>query len=448
MLIRYSFSALLLPLLLCRYVYSQDSGSSLSFDLSARYRFELFDGFNARNYGDDSRDATGRLDDKVLLQKIITGITYRKGGFTASVHLQDSRAFGWSLGHNEYPGLFRNPIGTGNDHYYTMNPQEEFFEIYDLFVEYRDLLKNLSVKIGRQKIFFGDYRMVEPGLWGNTGRWTWDAIKISYRKNDEFIDIFGGGTKIHDPLRISLPFTLTEFWGGGFYAHKTLTSWIEAEPFFILKREGSADYIRTLNINRNWIGLRILSPENQQLIYDLLFTREFGREAGKKISAYGYSLKTGYRFDNLPASPEFSISYNYASGERKGDDIIQAFDPAYGARARLYGWMGIITWTNLSNPQVSLKLKPDKNRMLVEVKYYVYLIPEPDDFLILNTMKIKKGSNHLGNETDLFLRYQYNNRWQFTGVLGHFKPGDLEQINFRDPEPAFWMGLQVQFTLN
>ncbi len=448
MLTRHLIPAFLLLLLLCQHGYSQETGSGLSFDLSARYRFELFDGFNARNYGDDSRDATGRLDDKVLLQKIITGITYRKARFTASVHLQDSRAFGWSLGQNEYPGLFRYHNGTDNVHYYTMNPQEEFFEIYDLFVEYRDLLKNLSVKIGRQKIFFGDYRMIEPSLWGNTGRWNWDAVRISYRKNDEFIDVFAGGTKINDPLKISIPFTGTEFWGGGAYAHKRVTPWLEAEPFYAFKTEGSADYISTLDINRNWIGIRLLSPENHKLIYDLLFTREFGREAGKKISARGYSLKTGYRFENFPASPELGISYNYASGGMKDDEVIQAFDPAYGARARFYGWMGIISWTNLSNPQISLKLKTAGNRMLAELKYHFFFIPEPENYAVLNTMRIKKGRHHLGNEADLFLRYQYNKRWQFTGVLGHFKPGDLEQINYRDPEPAFWMGLQVQFSLN
>ena len=86
--------------------------------------------------------------------------------------------------------------------------------------------------------------------------------------------------------------------------------------------------------------------------------------------------------------------------------------------------------------------------MLIEMKYSRFYIPEPDNYLILNTMKIKEGSHHLGDETDLNVRYQYNNRWQFTGILSYFNPGDLEKINFKDPENAFWMGLQVQFTLN
>ena len=132
-----------------------------------------------------------------------------------------------------------------------MNPQEEYFEIYDLYLEYKNLFKNITVKAGRQKIFYGDYRIFGPGDWGNTGRWTWDAIKISYKKGDNFIDIFGGGTKIHDPLKISIPFTNTEFRGGGLYSHFKLTNWINAEPFYSLKTEGSADYINTQSISRN-----------------------------------------------------------------------------------------------------------------------------------------------------------------------------------------------------
>ena len=97
-----------------------------------------------------------------------------------------------------------------------MNPQEEFFEIYDLYFEYRNLFKNVTVKTGRQKIFYGDSRIFGPGDWGNTGRWTWDAIKFSYKKGENFIDIFGGGTKIHDPLKISIPFTQTEYLGRRF----------------------------------------------------------------------------------------------------------------------------------------------------------------------------------------------------------------------------------------
>ena len=181
------------------------------FDLSARYRFEVWNEMNAKNYGDDSPEGIGNLNDKILLQRIIPGFTYSSTNFTTDFHLQDSRAFGWSLRENSYPDLFK-VLKTGTvSPYYLMNPQEEFFEIYDLYFEYRTLFKNFTIKAGRQKIFYGDYRIFGPGDWGNTGRWTWDAVKISYKKGENYIDAFAGGTKIHDPHEISIPFKNTEY---------------------------------------------------------------------------------------------------------------------------------------------------------------------------------------------------------------------------------------------
>ena len=438
----------ILLLLLCQPAVTQDSDSFFKFDLLVRYRFELWDGFNAKNYGDDSPDAIGNLNDKFLLQRIIPGVIYRKGKINAEFHMQDSRAFGWSLSRKNYPDLYKigNPLSEHS--FYVMNPQEEYFEIYDLFVEYRELLKNLSVKIGRQKIFYGDWRIFEMSQWGNTGRYTWDAIKVSYRKNDEYIDVFGGGTKIHDPEKTHVPFTHLEYLGGGIYSHKKLTPWLNAETFYALKIQGTADYIRTQSINRNWMGINFLSPEDKRFSYDILYAHEFGNEAGHRIKAHGFGLKTVYRFDGLPAAPELSLAYYYASGDKPGDDIIHTFDPVYGSRARFHGFMGFVSWSNLSNPQFSLKLNSPGKRMYVELKHMLFYIPEPENCIFLNTMKLKNGNNHLGNETNLYFRHQHDKHWQLTGILGYFRPGDIEQISFKEPENAFWMALQIQYSLN
>ena len=439
---------ILFLILFVQALYSQEDLQRLRFDLSVRYRFEVWDGMNAKNYGDDSPDAIGSLNDKILLQRIIPGVTYSGKRITAGFHIQDSRAFGWSLQDKQYPDLYKIRK-TGTDApFYTMNPQEEFFEIYDLYVEYRNLFKNVTIKAGRQKIFYGDSRIFGPGEWGNTGRWTWDAIKLSYKKGENYIDLFGGGTKIHDPHKISLPFTDTEFWGGGLYSHFRLTDWLITEPFYAHKSQGSAEYIKTLSINRNWGGLRLVSPESQNLLYDFIYTYEFGRENGKEINAFGYFLKTGYRFSSITANPVLSLRYTYASGGRKDEDVIRTFDPAFGASDKYYGWMNIVQWSNLSDPEIVLELFPFNKKMWIELKYNRFYVPVPDDVTVLNTMKLIPGKHFLGNETDLFIRYQPYKKWQFTTVFGYFRPGDLEQINFTNPGNSFYTAFQILFALN
>ena len=82
------------------------------------------------------------------------------------------------------------------------------------------------------------------------------------------------------------------------------------------------------------------------------------------------------------------------------------------------------------------------------MKYNRFYIPVPDDVTILNTMRIMSGKHHLGDETDIFIRYQAFKKWQFTGAIGYFKPCDIEQVNNVDPADAYWFALQVLFSLN
>ena len=107
----------------------------------------------------------------------------------------------------------------------------------------------------------------------------------------------------------------------------------------------------------------------------------------------GISLKAGYSFSSIPSDPVFSLRYSYASGGKKSDNIIHTFDPAYGAQDKFYGWMNIVAWSNLSDPEIVLELFPFKKKMWVEIKYNRFYVPTPDDAIILNTMKIKNGKS-------------------------------------------------------
>jgi hypothetical protein len=428
-------------------VNAQSDSAKIKFDASVRYRFEAWNGMNARNYGNDGPNGIGSLHDNILYQRIIAGLTYKPiPKLTFAAHLQDSHAFGWSLRNSEYPDLFKVRKTGTQEPYYIMNPNEEYFEIYDAYIEYQNALPGLSIKIGRQKIFYGDNHLFGPGDWGNTGHWTWDAIKASYKKGENFVDVFAGGTKIHDPEKISIPFTQTEFWSGGVYAHINIPKIVSLDPFYIYKTEGSADYASTLHFNRHWTGFRLFNANFYHFVLDATAVEEFGNENDKTINAYGLFVKIGYQFHLLPFKPILSIRESYASGGKKTDNKIHTFDPAYGASDKFYGLMNITTWTNLDDREIVLELFPVKN-MWVEMKYNLFYIPVPDDVTLLNTMKLESGKNHLGNEFDIFIRYQVVKHWQLTGAFGYFNPGDLQPINNAPPKPSTWFSAQILFTI-
>jgi hypothetical protein len=422
-------------------------GNKLKFDLSVRQRFELWNGMNARNYGDDSQSGIGNLNDRLLYQRIIAGFTYNPvKRMTIVARMQDSRAFGWSLRNSQYPDVFKVKAPGTAEPYYIMNPGEQFFEINDTYVDYKLKPERISIRAGRQKIFFGDNHIFGPGEWGNTGRWTWDAVWMSFKKNGHSLNVFGGGTKIHDPVKTSIPFTLTEYWGGGVYSHFDLKGLLAVEPFYALKLQGNADYIRDQDITRNWAGLRLYNENVIGLILDGTFAYEWGSQNGKDISAHGFFAKLGYQFRSLPARPIVSVRETYATGGKQDDPVINTFDPVFGASDKYYGWMNIVSWSNLDDREIVLELNPRKD-WWVEIKNNWYFIPVPDDVVLLNAMKLLPGKNYLGREFNIFSRHTLNRHWQLVAAFGIFVPGDLEPINNKQPENAIWLAFQVQYTL-
>lgn len=423
-----------------------DSGGCV-FNFNARERWEFWNGMNAKNYGDPY--GIGSLNDKILFQRIVAGVTYKFGNRTLlAAHIQDSRAFGWSLRNAKYPELFRLKKKNTQEPYYTMNPNEEFFEIYDLYLQVDKMVKNIALKVGRQKISFGDNRLFGPGEWGNTGRWTWDAVRLSYKKGKNTLDVFGGGTKIHNPEKLSIPFTQTEHWGGGAYAHLSLLPSLAIEPFYAIKTQGSADYIRTLNFTHHWIGNRVFrTSNNNPFLYDFTLCYEWGQDNSKTISAYGVTALLGYRFSDLPARPILGIRETYASGGSNNDEHIHTFDPAYGAKDSYYGRMNITSWSNLDDKELVVYLSPFKE-MKLEINYHWFYVPEPSDAILLSTLQLQPGKHHLGSEFNIYSSYSPWKYFQLVGVFGYFWAGDVQTIQGNPAKNANWFALQASYNLD
>ncbi len=399
---------------------------------------------NAKNFGDNA--SIGNLNDKLLLQRFIAGFSYRiTDMFSLGLHFQDSRAFGWSLSQAKEPDVFKIKKAGTKEPFYVMNPNEEFFEIYDLYLAITNIVDSLSIIVGRQKIFESDSRVFGPGDWGNTGRWTWDALKFTYRFGGNYLDLWAGGTKIHNPLKISIPFTGTEYWGLGFYSSFLLPYSIRIEPYMALKKNGSADYIKDLEIFRYWFGFRFTDSDLYNMDYELNYVRELGREAGQGIRAYGLFARFGYKFTFLPTKPLLSIRYSYASGGNNNGGRVYSFDPVFGAQDKFYGWMNIVSWSNLDDRELVLELFPMKN-LWIEFKYNSFRIPSTQGTIILGTMELNGAENHLGDEIDLFARYNADGSWQFVGVISKFFPAEAVLVNNKvRPKSAFLCAFQVTY---
>ena len=425
--------------------YAQSQSSfRWSIDGNLRYRFEKWDNMNARYYGSDPK--IGKPDDYILLQRIIIGTTlHLNNHIRISAHLQDARAFGWSLRNNLEPDAFKVHAQNAPEPYYKMNPHEQFFEIYDLNIQFDSLFNNLSIIFGRQKIAFNDYRMFGPGTWGNSGRWNWDALRINFKRKNWKSSLWIGGTKVNDPERTFIPFTHNEYYGGGFHNELKINKHLISDFYYAHKKQGSADYIRDLSINRNWLGFRLYSPVTSSWIYEISYNHEFGKEDGSGIRAFGTFLKFGYQFNRVKWKPGISFRHTYASGNRPETETIESYDPAYGAMDRYYGWMNIVKWSNLDDWEIMLELYPVRG-MRAELKYNIFSIPEPEDVRINGNLLLPQGKDHLGNEIDFLVRYDINESWQLTLLTGYFKLKDAITLTSANPGDAFYISAQACYS--
>lgn len=425
---------------------AQDRTPKLRFRFEIRQRFEAWNGMNMKNYGDDRTVATGSLNDRLLYQRITAGADYQASESLRFVfRIQDSRAFGWSLSHRHYPDLFKVRATGTESPYYTLNPNEEFFEIGETYAEYSVNRANLTIRVGRQNLIYGDSRVFASADWNNTGRWTWDAVKLSYRHNSQFVDAFFGGTKTHDPLKLNIPFAESEFIGGGIYGHLEFKKGLPVvEPFILFKKEGTADYIRDRDISRYWSGFRIYSNAQDRIVYDATAVKQWGSQDGKSIDAYGWAVKLGYRFGSLPARPVLYYRNTYASGGSGTSLRIRSFDPAYGGNSSYNGRMNIIPWSNMTNSEFALECTPWKGAS-AEIAFHHLGIPYAEGTRLLGTMEVASG-NHFGNEFNVFLRYKLSDNWHLISLFGYFRPGNLIDINGSPPKSASLFSFQVLYT--
>lgn len=417
---------------------------NLVFDGNIRYRYEHWNNMNMKCYG--SEPELGAPNDDILLQRIIAGFTVKLNNqFKISAHIQDSRAFGWSLASKTEPDAFKIHPQNSMEPYYIMNPNEEFFEIYDANIQIDSLFNCVSIIAGRQKIAFTDYRVYGPGNWGNTGRWTWDAVQLIIHKDNWTTAIWYGGTKIHDQQKTHLLFTNLEYFGGGLHTNYRFKNILNTDLYLAQKRQGSADYIREKKINRNWAGARIYNHPNIPWKYEISYTYEYGKEAGRKIKAQGLFLKIGYQLETFYWKPCLSFRYTHASGNIPNSADGERFDPVFGAGDRYYGWMNLVKWSNLDDMEIILELYPIKG-MRTELKYNILRIPEPEDVKINGNLILPPGKNHLGNEIDLLVSYDINNSWQLTLLAGYFALKDAITLTSINPGDAFYISAQVCYS--
>jgi hypothetical protein len=340
------------------------------------------------------------------------------------------------------------------------NPNKDPWELSDTYLEIkRPFDAPLAVKGGRQRIVYGNKRIFGPGRWGNTGRWIWDALSISYMYMKGFFDVYYGRTVIHDPYKFSL--THRHFYESfGCYSHFALPKEfyeIVFEPFFMTKRDNHDKYKSEKgafgDLDAYYAGIRVCRKDMKGFDMDMTYVGEFGKYSNDEFRAYGYHLLLGYNFKGVDIGPRFTVEYSFGSGDSDPTDgKHETFDGAFGARDKMYGRMNLFHWKNIKDAQVNLEGKTCK-WCCFKAEFHQFWLAEKKDAWYLNPDEYRdksgKSGDAVGKELDIVLRFDFPQNNEFQIGFGHFWPDEYAKKTASDKQ-ADWFFFQWrhQYSLN
>lgn len=407
-------------------IYAQDI--DFSFSGSYRLRGEIQNEYNIKKY------ATGVPEDFVLSRLRADFVLKFFEKLNLHLQLQDARALGFSIPGDQLPGN---------------NPVRDYMDINQLNISYdNDLIK---FKIGRQQLSYRDSRVFGPGNWGNTGRYVWDAGVITLNTDYFKSDLIVGRFVLHNP----------DTWPNKFFNDQVPTAYalyntvkrlpFDLDFFYVLKKDnrGITQGESGLgNLTSHSIGFWLNGNYNEWQ-YCTMLAGQFGDFGADEISSLGLFLSLGYNF-NISWNPNVEVQYTYGSGDKNpSDGNYNTFDGIFGgADSKLYGWMNLFFWKNLTEFRINFTLNPDEDFSL-RAEYHYLTLSEPKDawyFPGNAQRRDKEGKSgiELGHEFDFSAKKKIFSFLEIQAGYSFFIPGEFVK-NTGDSPFADWYFLESTF---
>ena len=433
----------------------------LTFGAGMRFRYEFQNNFNQKFYGDEP--GQGKANDGFLLGRFRAGLDWYPTD-TIHIALWGQYSDAWDM---EMPDSAYYKSAFLTDH----NPNKDRWEFYTTYLELTNLFDlPLALKAGRQIIAYGNFRVFGPGEWGNTGRWIWDAVKLSWRFERGFVDLFYGQTMLHEARGLSIKHR-HGFAGLGAYAHVDLVRtpfllafepmlftkydrhnnyYGEKKGFYRLSDGTRVTYKKRGDIDSWYAGARVYVQDMYGFDLDFTFLQEQGDFARDDLRAYGYHAMVAYTI-KAKWEPRISFEYSYASGDSNPDDgDHETFQGAFGARDKMYGRMNLFHWRNLRDLEAGLTLKPVRG-LSMKLSFHKFLLAERRDAWYLNQNAYRdttgRSGDDIGREFDAVVKYRLRPDHTLMAGYGHFWPDEFAEKNATGKQ-ANWFFLQWEYTFS
>lgn len=422
----------------------EDTASKLIFSAQLRARYEFQNSFNQKFYGDNP--GAGKANDGFVYGRLRTGLDWYP---TDKVHFalwgQHADAWGYALSDDDFYNKTFETIH---------HPQKDYWELSTTYLEVKDILNTgMGIKAGRQKFSYADSRVFGPGEWGNSGRWVWDAVKLSWVFNRGFVDVFYGQTMLHEINQFSVNHR-HGYESVGLYGHFELLQKpleIIFEPMVFTKKDDHSNYTGEVDKRSgtldSWYAGAYVKASMKGWNLEGTFLKEEGDYAKDDIDAYGYHTMLAYTFSSA-WRPRLGVAYSYASGDSDpSDGKNETFHEAFGAKDKMYGRMNLFSWSNLQDYEASLTVKP-REWFSVKGEVHQFKLADRHDAWSLNKKlyqdKTGDSGNDVGKEIDIVATCKYFKSHTLMAGFGHFWPDEFAE-KVASHKQATWAFLQWEY---
>lgn len=331
--------------------------------------------------------------------------------------------------------------------------QENHGDVQQIFADVRipggD--ERFTLRIGRQELAYGAYRLVGPLDWVSTRR-RFDGVKLMYR--DDLFDVDAFFTRPVIVRRESMDAWNEDRDFYGVYAtYKGIPDhWIDAYFLGLQQRDqtvnpnGRAGDHSTYTIGGRFGG------RSGRWDYDTELAGQWGSWAGDRVHAWSAAIDAGYTIEPWPMKPRLSAGFDYSSGDEDPyDGKVGTFNQLYPFDHVCIGMQDLVGRQNLTRSYVALDFWPVADKLKVAIAHHHYWLSQEKDaaYDAGGIARLRDGSGRsgleFGNELDIWVDWSPNAHSSLSVGYCYFFNGAYVHDRVRDDDNPSLVIVQYRY---
>jgi hypothetical protein len=339
------------------------------------------------------------------------------------LQIQDSRTFGEERdANNKF-----NPV----NNMHNLDLSQGFMQINNF------IYNNITLKLGRMKLFYGDGRLIAPSNWSNIGR-SFDGGFLSYEIPNHKFEGFVmnvGETTIPPASATPNDVMYVRDYGklfSGFYYSNSYFSNHKIDLYLLHDLDRRVSVPGYNDLNRFTAGIFTKGAIQKEIFYQSDIAFQVGTARDKDITASLFALTAGYKFENSSLS-SLSLSFEHLSGTPDQSSVVRTFDPVYGTVHEFYGLMDY--FVNIPRDTYDRGLQDIYATVVLKTSENTSVHCELHDLRLAESLS---GQRALGQELGIIGNLKYNKFVSFEVGACAFIPGKVIRAAYGSSDVSEW----------